>query len=272
MRIPPPTASVPTGPPTKKPSRGLLLAAALAGFSPIATAQTFVDLGSASDFAILAGSAITFSASSITVTGNIGSHPTATVNGLGNVTFVSGSNLSGGGTMPAAKTDLATAYSAITGQSATSGVTAFTNGATLTAGVYSIASTTTDITGTLTLNGSATDVFIFKMSSTLITAAGSQILLTGGALASNVFWQVGTAATLGGGSSIFSGNVLASTAIDLGSGGTVNGRLLAQSAAVTIGGSSSISAIPEPATTAIIAGFGALALAVWHRRRTVGSA
>ena len=245
----------------------LLAIAAVAGLQPQATAQTVVNLGAASSFAVLAGSAITFTATPITITGDIGSSPTATVANPGFVTFISGSNLTGTGIMPTAKSDLTTAFNALNGQTVTSGVTAFT-GATLSAGVYNITSNATvDITGTLTLNGSATDVFIFKMSSTLITASGSQILLTGGAQASNVFWTVGSSATLAGGSSVFAGNVLALTSINLGVGSILNGRLLAQNGAVTLGGSDTITAVPEPATTALIAAVGALGLACWRRRR-----
>lgn len=253
---------------------GLLVAAALVGVQSPAHAQVIVDLGSAANFAVLAGSAITFTSGPVTITGNVGSSPTATVTGLGNVTFVTGSNLSGTGVMATAKTDLAAAFNAITGQTATAGgvgVTAFVNGATLTPGVYAIASATTDITGTLTLNGGPSDVFIFKLSSTFITASGSQILLTGGIQAGNVFWQVGSSATLGGGSSVFAGNVLALTSIDLGSGSTVTGRLLAENGAVTLAGSDTISAVPEPATNALLAACGALGFAYWRRRRTVRS-
>ncbi len=246
--------------------------AAFAGLQPQAKAQTMVNLGSAAGFAVLGGSAITFTASPITITGDIGSSPTATVNNPGFVSFVSGSNLTGNGIMPTAKSNLTTAFNALTGQTVTTGITAFT-GATLSAGVYAITSNATvDITGTLTLNGSSTDVFIFNMSSTLITASGSQLLLTGGAQASNVFWTVGSSATLAGGSSVFAGNVLALTSINLGVDSVVNGRLLAQNGAVTLGGSDTISipsSGPEPATTALIAAFGALGLAFWRRRRAV---
>lgn len=250
--------------------RALLVAVAIgAGFMPSARAQVTVDLGSAASFAILGGSAITFTSGPITISGDIGSSPTATVNGLGNVSFVTGADLTGTGVMPGAKNDLVTAFDAITAQAATSGTTAFINGATLTPGVYAITSAGTDITGTLTLNGSASDIFIFKMSATLNTAVGSQILLTGGIQASNVFWQVGSSATLGGSSSHFEGNVLALTSITMGSGSIVDGRLLAENGAVTLGGSDSVtvSAIPEPAITALLAALGAFGLAGWRRRR-----
>ena len=233
-------------------------------------AQVAVNLGSASNFAILGGSAITFTTGGVIITGDIGSYPTTTVTGIGGVTFVTGVDRSlTTSIMTSAKNDLGTAYDSITGQTVTvPGVTAFANNAILTSGVYSIASSTTDITGTLTLNGSANDVFIFKMSSTLITAASSQILLTGGAQASNVFWQVPTSATLGGTSSAFEGNVLAFTSIDLGVNAMMDGRLLAQNGAVTLGGSDTVTAVPEPAATSVlIAGFLGLVVGVRRIRR-----
>lgn len=246
----------------------LLAVVAFTGWQSQAMAQTAVNLGTASNFAILGGSAITFSTGGIFITGDIGSYPTPSVVGIGNVTFVSGSDLTGTGGMAAAKSDLQAAYDSITGQSATSGVTAFVNGDTLASGVYSITSAVTDLTGTITLNGSSSDLFIFKMSSTLITGGSSQILLTGGAQASNVFWYVNTSATLGT-SSVFVGNVLATTSIDLGTNSSVDGRLLAQNGAVTLGGTDTISvptAVPEPAAVLWLAPLGAMGFVIWRRR------
>jgi len=102
--------------------------------------------------------------------------------------------------------------------------------ATLPAGVYiSQTSSTIGVTGTLTLNGSATDVWVFQAPSALTTAVGSTIVLTGGAKASNVWWFVGSSASLNG-STTFNGNVLASAAITMGNLATSCGRLLAGAA------------------------------------------
>lgn len=99
--------------------------------------------------------------------------------------------------------------------------------ATLPAGTYiSATNSTIDVAGTLTLNGSATDVWVFQAPSALTTAVGSTILLTGGARASNVWWFVGSSATLNG-STVFNGNVLASASISMGNLATSCGRLLA---------------------------------------------
>lgn len=119
----------------------------------------------------------------------------------------------------------------------------------------------------LTLNGGGNPnaVWIFHAGSTLTTSAN--ISLINSAQAANVFWLVGTSATIGGTS--FSGSVLALVDLTMGAGVTVDGRLLAPNGAVTLSGNSITvpAAIPEPATTALIASLAALGLAFWRRRR-----
>ena len=108
-------------------------------------------------------------------------------------------------------------------------------GSTLVPGVYNSQSGTFGITGTLTLDGQGDPdaVFIFQMQSTLVTASASVVLLTNGARACNVFWQVGSSATIGTSSS-FVGTILALTSITLTTGATVDGRVLARNGAVTL--------------------------------------
>jgi hypothetical protein len=103
------------------------------------------------------------------------------------------------------------------------------------AGAYDSAAGTFGITGTLTLDaqGNPNAVFIFKTSSTLITGGSSTIVLANGAQACNVFWQVGSSATLGA-NSTFKGTILAQTSATLTTGANVEGRVLARNGAVTL--------------------------------------
>jgi len=108
-------------------------------------------------------------------------------------------------------------------------------GQTLTPGLYTSTSSLEISSGDLTLDaqGDANAVFIFQMASTLTTTVGRQVILSGGAKAANVVWQVGSSATLGTGS-VFKGNILAMASITVTTGATVEGRLLARTAAVTL--------------------------------------
>lgn len=107
-------------------------------------------------------------------------------------------------------------------------------GRTLTRGVYCFTSSA-QLTGRLTLTGNASSVFIFKIASALNTASASSVVMAGGSLARNVYWQVGSSATLGSGTA-FKGNILALTSISLGTGASLSGRALARNGAVTMEG------------------------------------
>jgi hypothetical protein len=91
------------------------------------------------------------------------------------------------------------------------------------------------ITGNVTLDGqnNANSVFIFQAASTLTTSVFSSVTLINGADACNVFWLVGSSASIDT-SSIFNGTILAQASISLGTGATVNGRVLARTGAVTL--------------------------------------
>lgn len=201
--------------------------------SEVYAATTRVGLGTADSFAVLAGSGIT-NTGATTITGDIGTHPTTTIVGLGSITL-DGTNHAGDSVTQGAKTDLVTAYNDAAGRSTTSTIGTELGGTTLVDGVYDSAAGTFGITGTLTLNGQgdADSVFIFKMATTLITASSSNVVLTNGAQACNVYWQVGSSATLGTSTTLI-GNILALTSITDDGGSTVNGRLLARNAAVTL--------------------------------------
>ena len=205
----------------------------LIGLAQFTIAATSVNLGAADNFAVLAGSTITNTGSSV-INGDIGlspgtsitGFPPGTLNGVQHVANGSASN---------AQTALVTAYNNAVGQSPVNTIPTELGGSTKTPGIYNSTSGTFGLTGTLTLDaqGDANAVFIFKTASTLTTAGSSNIVLTNGAQSCNVFWQVGTSATLGI-NSTFKGSILAMTSVTLTTGANVTGRVLAQSGAVTL--------------------------------------
>ena len=198
-------------------------------------AQLPVNLGTASSFTLLAGSAIT-STGGTTINGDVGVHPgTAWTPGVP-PTIVNGTLHLGDAVAAQAKADLVTAYNDAAGRTPVTTVGTELGGTTRTPGVYNSAAGTFGITGTLTLDalGDPDAVFIFKTESTLITAAGnSNVNLINGAQSSNIYWQVGSSATLGT-NTHFEGNILAQESITATTGSTVKGRLFAQTGAVTV--------------------------------------
>jgi subtilisin family serine protease len=206
---------------------------AVYGASP-ALAQTAPSLGSAQSFAVLAGSTVTNTGSTV-ISGDLGVSPGSAVTGFPPGLVVSGAIHSADAATFAAQNAVTTAYNSLAGQACTLDVTGQDlGGQTLTAGVYCFSSSA-QLTGTLTLNaqGNANAVFIFKMGSTLTTASASSVVLTNGASPRNVFWQVGSSATLGTATS-FAGNILALTSITVTTGASVAGRTLARNGAVTL--------------------------------------
>ena len=214
----------------------IAVAIAMSIFSQSASAATgTVDLGTAGSYAVLAGSTVTNTGPSV-ISGDLGVSPGTAVTGFGgapNGTVINGSIHAGDAAAASAQAALTTAYNDAAGRVKTMSIPGFIGaGHTLGPGVYN-ATSSLDVGGTLTLNGDSSAVFIFQASSTLVTDTGTTIKLAGGAQACNVFWQVGSSATLNSGST-FVGTVLASTAISVGTGDTIMGRVLASTAAVTL--------------------------------------
>jgi hypothetical protein len=194
---------------------------------PTGVASTPVGLGTAGAFAVLAGSGIT-NTGATTITGDVGTYPTPAQTGFGSVTLVPPSTNHGSDAVAqGAKSDARASYADAAGRPADLVATEL-GGTTLAGGVYRADSGTFQITGTLKLDGEGDPdtVFVLQATSTLVTASGSNVQLLRGALACNVFWTVGSAATLGSGS-VFTGTILAHDDISLDDAVTVHGRLLA---------------------------------------------
>ena len=200
--------------------------------SGASAAATAVGLGTADSYAVLAGAGIT-NTGPTAVTGDLGTFPTTSMTGIASIT-VNGANHAGDAVTQGAKTDLVTAYNTAAGEGPTSPIAADLGGRTLAPGVYKSASSV-GLTGTLTLNagGNPNAVFVFQAGSSLTTASGSNVVMINGAQSCNVFWQVGSSATLGTGST-FRGTIIALTSITVTTGVTVDGRVLARNGAVTL--------------------------------------
>jgi len=213
--------------------------------------ETPLNMGVASTYGVLAYSAITNatpSAVSGTAGGDVGygthsAAPTGTITHTG--------SLIDSGTADAA---LAAGSAALAESRTYTDPGVELGSQSLVAGAYQ--HTTLQITGTLTLNGQgdANAVFIFRSAATLITAAASSVVLTNGAQACNVYWQLGSAATLGDTSTI-AGHVIATSAITTGSSTIVRGQLIALNGAVKLGGTTIVNdaCVTPVVTTAAVA-------------------
>ena len=204
----------------------------VAGASMSSAEPLPVPLGTAASFVVLAGTGVTATGAN-TLNGDIGSHPNTSITGVGTIT-INGTNHGGDGVTQGAKADLVNAYLNAESQGPTLPIAADLAGLTLTSGVYNSASQVL-LTGALTLNaeGNEDAVFVFQAGSDLIVGSGAAVVLTNGAQACNVYWQVGSSATLGSSAS-FNGTILALTSITFDPGVTVRGRALARNGNVVL--------------------------------------
>jgi hypothetical protein len=215
-------------------------------FSVNANGQPVI-LGTAGNFGVLAGSTVTNTGPTV-VNGDVGVSPGSAVTGFPPGVVV-GTIRVADATAAQAQNDLTTAYNDAAGRPAPTLVGPDIGGTLITPGVYN-AATSMGITGTVTLSGAG--VYIFQIPSTLTTASNSIVSLINGATAANVFWQVGSSATLGTNSS-FHGTILALTSITVTTGASLDGKALARNGAVTLDSNAVSGAggpAPPPATPA----------------------
>jgi len=212
----------------------ITVAASLSGSLSV-SAQ--IPLGTAQAFSVLGGSTVTNTGPTV-VTGSLGVSPGSSVTGFPPGIVVGGTIHAADAVAAQAQSDVTTAYNTAAGLPCGTDLTAQDlGGMTLTPGVYCF-STSAGLTGTLTLDmqGDPNAQFVFQIGSTLTTASASSVVTinNGGAnCPANLYWQVGSSATLGSGSS-FAGNILALTSITLTTAASTNGRLLARNGAVTL--------------------------------------
>ncbi len=236
------------------------------GFTAAANAAT-VSLGTAINFAALGGSTITNTGPSV-ITGDVGLSPGTSITGFPPGS-VEGTTHVANGVAGQAKTDAQAAFMDLSGRPVTQDLTGQElGGRTLTPGVYFFTSTA-QLTGTLTLDGegAADPLFIFQIGTALTTASNSSILGINGTTPCDVFFQVGSSATLGTDTS-FSGTIIAFESITLDSRASVDGRILALNGAVTLDTNriDASQGIPET-TSGTLVMLGGLLSATRRRRR-----
>jgi hypothetical protein len=212
-----------------------LVILAIVGFQTAARAQRF-SLGTAQSFGVLGGSKVTNTGPTV-INGNVGVSPGSAVTGFPPGTVVAPGTIHAADAVALqAQNDVTTAYNVLAGLAPNQNLTGQDlGGLTLTPGVYHF-DNSAQLTGSLTLNtlGNPDALFVFQIGFTLTTASASSVQFINGTDNCNVFWQVGSSATLGT-TTAFKGNILANVSDTLTTGANVvSGRVLARSGAVTL--------------------------------------
>jgi Ice-binding-like len=228
--------------------------------------QAAIPLGAAGNFRVLAGTTVTNTGATV-VHGNLGVSPGSAVTGFppGKVTgVIDKANTAAANGQKA----LGTAYNNGMGRTnCPKSVSGNIGGKTLSPGLYHSSSSLAISSGDLTLTGvgGVGKVFIFQVTSTFTVTSGRHVILAGGALATNIYWVVGSSATLGSTAVVY-GNILAHKSISFATGATLHGRALAHLGAVTLQGDS-LAATPvelvPTVTSMILAPASIIARSAW---------
>lgn len=201
------------------------------------TVHGAVTMASTSVLAVLAGSAVT-NTGATNITGDLALSPGTSIGGFP-PGILNGTQHINDATANQAKLDLTAAYNDAAGRTSTDIVTLSGNigGLTLSPGLYKSTSSLAISSGDLTFDakGNANAVFIIQIASTLTTTSGRKVILSGGALPANIFWQVGSSATFGT-TSVFKGTVMVMQSITFNTGATLDGRALARTGGITMAG------------------------------------
>jgi hypothetical protein len=201
---------------------------------PAAAQAAPVDLGTAGPFVVLGGQEVTNTGPSV-LNGELGVAPGTSLTGFGFPAVVNGATHNNDAVASQAQSSLTTAYNVAAGQAMTADMSGLDLGnRTLTAGAYRFTSSA-QLTGALTLDGQGDPnaQFVFMISSALTTASASSVVMINQANPCNVYWQVGSSATLGS-TTAFKGNLMALSDISLNNGATVTGRVLARNGTVSL--------------------------------------
>jgi hypothetical protein len=215
---------------------GIALAAMSAAFVavPAAAHAAPVNLATVAPFVVLGGATVTNTGPSV-LNGDLGVAPGTALPGFGLPAVVNGATHANDAVANQAQADLTTAYDVAAAEPMTADLSGTNLGnRTLTAGAYRYTSSA-QLTGALTLDaqGDPNAQFVFQVASALTTASASSVVLINGASPCNVFWQVGTSATLGS-TTAFQGNLMALASISLNNAATVVGRVLARNGQVSL--------------------------------------
>jgi hypothetical protein len=208
-----------------------LVLAVVGAQSAQAVTPTTVGLGTADSYEVLAATTVTNTLATVVNDGDVGLFPGTAVVGFPPGIINNGVIHATDAQAEQAQADVVTAYNDAAGRLPDETNIIDLAGRTLVPGVYSGGALS--LTGTVTLNGDASSVFIFQAASTLITSSASTVAFIGGANECNVFWKVGSSATLGS-NSTFYGTILALTSVTANTGATITGRLFARNGAVTL--------------------------------------